>query len=84
MAATVYPAFSTWNASARYTAAAAVDVLLSSPTDHDIKFTLTSSDTAPTLDPNFASIVPGRNSRAMQLAIGERLWIAGGIATLEV
>lgn len=93
MSATEYTLAGSWNATARYTAAADTDVLLVNPLserDQIILFTTTTSDTAPAIAPQRAAFIRyGDAPRSMKLLAGERLWIAAygrsaGLAVLEI
>jgi hypothetical protein len=95
MAATAYDPTTAWTAAARYTAAAETPVKISNPnvqTRRFVGWTITTSDTIPTIDPSYANpIAPGESDSASPtLAIGERLWLVmmtgfgAGRATIEI
>lgn len=82
MAATLItmPVDFAWNASARYTAAA--DCLVKIPNGSSqldvVKYTITDSDTLPTIPmPAAVFVERGACSEWLPLASGERLWLAG-------
>jgi hypothetical protein len=77
MPANPYTANTAWSASARYTAAADADILLSNASaQFTVLWTLTTSDTAPSITPSQANALAPDQSFPMQLASGERLWMA--------
>jgi hypothetical protein len=78
---------SDWQASKRYTASGATDINLSCTSGY-LCWTITSSDTAPTIAASQANPIRRGRDKAMQLADGDRLWMAtlgpSGAATVEV
>ncbi len=77
MTTTVLDVEQQWTTGARYTAAAAVDVLLSNSGGVALRFTLTEDDTIPTIPVHDAPVLGIRGNIPMQLRLGERLWISG-------
>ncbi|MFK7754846.1 MAG: hypothetical protein AB8B51_20160 [Sedimentitalea sp.] len=75
-----------WSSVSRFTAIAAVDVLLSNPSSGIVYFALTDSNTAPDLEMGRANPLRPKSGRPMQLRAGERLWMAGedAFAVIEV
>lgn len=70
-----------FGASARYTAAADVDILITNPTNsfaHSLRFLITTDDTVPAAS-SFVTAGEIRSGRdkALQLLTGERIWFAG-------
>jgi hypothetical protein len=66
-----------WSASARYTASGATDILLANAsTNYFLRWTITTSDTAPSISYTVANLLGPAESIAMQLADGNRLWVA--------
>lgn len=91
MAAVSYQIGKTWGASARYTATAVVDVLISNPMGCGVVgFAITSDDTAPTISPMHAAPIRPLSSVPIVLGAGDRLWLAslsqvdGMTATVQV
>ena len=77
MTANPFTANTGWDSDNRYTASGATDVLVSNASQSFTVFwTLTATDTAPTVDPDETNaLLPGQFI-AMQLADTERLWLA--------
>ena len=66
-----------WTAGNRITAAAAGDYAIGNPGFvYSIRFTVTESDTVPSLDPRQADMVPPRERAGLSLVAGDRLWLA--------
>jgi hypothetical protein len=66
-----------WSASARYTASGVTDILLANAsTNHLLRWTLTTSDADPSIAYTVANLLRPTESISMQLADGNRLWVA--------
>ena len=85
MATTQYNLDRLWQASARYTAAGDIDVLITNPTQFPAFWWITTNDTAPTINYETANPIGALGSQAISLATGERVWLAGpDMATANV
>jgi hypothetical protein len=87
MTANAYSATPAWEATARYTAASAIDVLVSNSSDEfTALWSTTTSDTAPVITPEQANALLPGHSIALQLLSGERLWLASrsGLVSVNV
>ena len=77
MATTAYTLTGEWSASARYTAAADVDIFAANTsTSFGLSWATTTSDTAPTITPAQAPKIKAEEGIGMQLLSGERIWFA--------
>lgn len=86
MADSVYTLSSSWSSSARYTAGSETEVNLANPNDDTvISWITTASDSTPSDDVVTANKIPPYGDKAITLAAGTRLWIAGakGFARVE-
>ena len=84
MASTVYTLSNIWSTAAKYTAAAEVDILISNPNGNTVvTWTITASDTLPTVEESAGHPLLPHTSRAMTLASGERLWTTGPTGTFS-
>lgn len=86
MAATTYETGRDWSASARYTAAADLSVLIANPGRAGVlRFTTTLSDALPTLPVAFAVPLGPGDRQSAEVPSGTRIWFAGGpVAVVEV
>jgi hypothetical protein len=79
-------------AALQFTASGETDVRIGNPsqaTAEIVSWTCTTSDTPPSVSPQFWNKIPPLGGEAIQMQSGERLWLAGSrpsavYATLEV
>lgn len=81
---TTYTLTGAWSSTNRYTAGSETDVLLSNTGTGLMRFATTTDDTAPTLDVAEAHPLQNGQGRAMTLAAGTRLWLAGAGQTAAI
>ena len=84
MATTVLSVSEEWTAEGRYTAASAVDILLSNTQGGVQRFLITTDDTIPAPKPAEVHPLEPREKIPMQLNAGERLWVAGDVGKAAV
>ena len=65
-----------WTAASRFTALIDTPILLSNAGESAISWTLTDSDTPPTVEPRDANILTRAMSFQMLVPVGQRLWLA--------
>lgn len=91
MAAQMYSVIGGWSPEARYTALGETAVKINNPsiTGH-LSWTITTSDTAPTIPPGVCNLVAVSGTDRLTLQEGERLWlawasgVAPGPASIEI
>lgn len=82
---TIYDLVTGWSATNRYTASGDTDVLVSNVGGGWLRWATTTDDTAPTIPYSSGHMIKPGEGRAMTLADGARLWLAGtDKAALEV
>lgn len=83
---TLFRPVATWSDANRYTASGDTDIILSSSGAGTLYFWRTTDDTEPTEKPSNAHPIKSGDYRAIELANGQRLWLAGAasIAVLGV